>query len=110
LFCAIAIWGKASAVLAIGLLGAASFATVAPLQLWVLHKAGPAGRTLASSLNIAAFNLGNALGAWLGGVTITHGPGLAALPFAGAGVTALGLILALWSLRLDRAAPAAAIA
>jgi len=110
LFCAVAIWGKASAVLAIGLLGAASFATVAPLQLWVLHKAGPAGRTLASSLNIAAFNLGNALGAWLGGVTIAHGPGLAALPFAGAGVTALGLIIALWGLRLDRAAPAAATA
>ena len=108
LLCAVAIWGKASAVMAIGLLGAASFATVAPLQLWVLHKAGPAGRTLASSLNIAAFNLGNALGAWLGGVTITRGPGLAALPFAGAGVTALGLIFALWSLRLDRAAPAAA--
>jgi DHA1 family inner membrane transport protein len=110
LLLAAAIWGKASAVVGIGLLGAASFATVAPLQLWVLHKAGSAGRTLASSLNIAAFNLGNALGAWLGGVTIAHGPGLAALPFAGASVTALGLILAFWSLRLDRAAPAAATA
>ena len=52
----------------VGLLGVASFATVAPLQLRVLEKAGPAGQNLASSLNIAAFNLGNALGAWAGGV------------------------------------------
>ena len=50
------------------LLGAAAFATVAPLQLRVLEKAAGAGQSLASSLNIAAFNLGNALGAWVGGV------------------------------------------
>src|SRR5260370_32955511 len=61
---------KAPAVMLVGLLGAAAFATVAPLQLRVLGKAGPAGRNLASSLNIAAFTLGNALGAWGGGVTI----------------------------------------
>jgi DHA1 family inner membrane transport protein len=92
----------APAVLLVGLLGAAAFATVAPLQLRVLEKAGPAGRNLASSLNIAAFNLGNALGAWVGGVTIDHGPGLAALPLVAAAITALGLAIALWSLRLDR--------
>ncbi len=39
-----------------------SFATVAPLQLRVLEKAAGAGQNLASSLNIAAFNLGNAHG------------------------------------------------
>lgn len=92
----------APAVLLVGLLGAAAFATVAPLQLRVLDKAGPVGRNLASSLNIAAFNLGNALGAWVGGVTIDHGPGLAALPLVAAAITALGLAIALWSLRLDR--------
>ncbi len=93
---------KAPAVMLVGLLGAAAFATVAPLQLRALEKAGPAGRNLASSLNIAAFNLGNALGAWIGGVTIDHRPGLAALPLVAAAITALGLGLALWSLRLDR--------
>ncbi|HEX9469115.1 MAG TPA: MFS transporter [Bradyrhizobium sp.] len=93
---------KAPAVMLVGLLGAAAFATVAPLQLRVLEKAGPAGRNLASSLNIAAFNLGNALGAWVGGVTIDHRPGLAALPLVAAAITVLGLGLALWSLRLDR--------
>ena len=90
-------------VLLVGLLGAAAFATVAPLQLRVLEQAGTAGQSLASSLNIAAFNLGNALGAWIGGVTIDHGPGLAALPLVAAAVTTLGLGIALWSLRRDRA-------
>jgi DHA1 family inner membrane transport protein len=97
-----ALSSKASAVMLVGLLGAAAFATVAPLQLRVLEKAGQAGQNLASSLNIAAFNLGNALGAWVGGVTIDHGPGLAALPLVAAAITALGLGIALWSLWLDR--------
>ncbi|WP_424812947.1 MFS transporter [Roseococcus sp. YIM B11640] len=83
-------------------LGVAAFATVAPLQLRVLEKAGPEGQNLASSLNIAAFNLGNALGAWVGGLTIDHGPGLAALPLAAAGLTGAGLVLAAISLRMDR--------
>jgi MFS transporter, DHA1 family, inner membrane transport protein len=90
------------AVLLVGLLGVAAFATVAPLQLRVLEMAGPAGRNLASSLNIAAFNLGNALGAWVGGVTIDHGLGLGALPLVAAAITVLGLGVALWSLRLER--------
>ncbi len=64
--------------------------------------AGRRGPTLASSLNIAAFNLGNALGAWAGGVTIDRGLGLGALPLVAAVITAVGLLLALWSLRLDR--------
>lgn len=49
-------------VLGVGLLGMTAFATVAPLQLWVLGKAGDAGRHLASSLNIGAFNLGQCAG------------------------------------------------
>lgn len=84
------------------LLGIAAFATVAPLQLRVLEAAGPSGRALASSLNIAAFNLGNALGAWAGGITIDRGLGLSALPLVAAGITAIGLVLALWSVQLDR--------
>ncbi|TIS46118.1 MAG: MFS transporter, partial [Mesorhizobium sp.] len=68
-----------AAIVAVGLLGAAAFATVAPLQMWVLEKAQGAGQGLASSFNIAAFNLGNAIGAWLGGFVIDHGPGLGAV-------------------------------
>ena len=71
-----ALHSEPAAVLFTGLLGAAAFATVAPLQLRVLQKAEGAGQSLASSFNIAAFNLGNAIGAWLGGAVIEHGPGL----------------------------------
>jgi DHA1 family inner membrane transport protein len=96
-----------AAVIAVGLLGAAGFATVAPLQLWVLEKAGGAGTSLASSLNIAAFNLGNALGAWLGGVALEQGLGLTALPLVGAVLPLLALALLLVSLLFRRNAPLA---
>ena len=61
------------------LLGTVAFATVAPMQMRVLQQAGAAGANLASSLNISAFNLGNALGAWVGGLVLSHGFGLLAL-------------------------------
>ncbi|KLK94268.1 arabinose transporter permease [Microvirga vignae] len=92
-----------TAIAFIALLGAAAFATVPPLQMWVLEKADGAGQSLASSLNIAAFNLGNALGAWLGGFVIDHGPGLGAVTWVAALLPASGLLIALWSRRLDQA-------
>ena len=91
-------------VIFVGLFGVAAFATVPPLQLWVLQKAEGA-QSLASSLNIGAFNLGNALGAWLGGVVIEHGPGLGSVTWIAALVTVAGLAAALWSLRLERGRP-----
>jgi DHA1 family inner membrane transport protein len=87
-----------------GLLGIVAFATVAPLQLRVLQKA-TGGQVLASSFNIAAFNLGNAIGAWLGGVVISHGPGLGAVTWVAALLPVLGLAVALWSVRLDTRLP-----
>jgi hypothetical protein len=60
------------------LLGTVAFATVAPMQMRVLQQAGAQGANLASSLNIAAFNLGNALGAWVGGLVLS-GIGLLSL-------------------------------
>jgi MFS transporter, DHA1 family, inner membrane transport protein len=99
---------RVTAIAFVGLLGATGFATVAPLQMWVMEKTHGAGQSLASSFNIAAFNLGNALGAWVGGVVIERGAGLTAvplvaalLPLAAVGVVAIGL-------RLDR--PRVAIA
>lgn len=90
------------AIVFVALLGATAFATVAPLQLWVMEKASGAGESLASSFNIAAFNLGNAIGAWLGGFVIEHGPGLTAVPWVAALVPLVGVGVALLSLRLDR--------
>ncbi|SMH57313.1 MFS transporter [Mesorhizobium australicum] len=93
---------KVLAVVFVGLLGAASFATVAPLQMWVLKKADGAGQSLASSFNIAAFNLGNALGAWLGGVVIDHGPGLGAITLVAGLVPLAAIASALVGLRAER--------
>jgi len=89
------------AVAFVGLLGLAAFATVAPMQMRVLEQASGAGQNLASSLNIAAFNLGNAIGAGVGGVTVEHGPGLQSLGWVAALITLVGLGIALWSHRAD---------
>ncbi|MFV3410135.1 MFS transporter [Bdellovibrio bacteriovorus] len=63
---------KLAALALVALLGFAGFATVPPLQMRALEHAAEAP-TLVSALNIAAFNLGNALGAWAGGVSIDNG-------------------------------------
>lgn len=88
-------------VIFVGLLGISAFATVAPLQMWVLAKAQGAGQSLASSLNIAAFNLGNAFGAWLGGVVIAHGLGLGAIPWVAALLPLSAVAVALTAIRLE---------
>ena len=95
-----------AAVGLVGLLGIAGFATVAPLQSWVLSKAQGAGESLASSLNIAAFNLGNALGAWAGGLVIEHGPGLPSLPLASAVFPVAAILIAVIAMRADGQAAA----
>lgn len=82
-------------------LGVAAFATVPPLQIWVLAKAKGVGESLASSFNIAAFNLGNALGAFAGGWVIDHGPGLIWVTWIAAGFPLIALATASATLRLD---------
>ncbi len=79
-------------------LGIVAFATVAPMQMRVMQGVGSQGATLASSLNIAAFNLGNALGAWVGGSLIA-GAGLLSIAWGAAALTAVGLVLVGASLR-----------
>lgn len=83
---------KPMTVLALVLMGGFGFATVPALQMRVMTHAGGAP-TLASGANIAAFNVGNALGAWLGGIAIAAGLGYVSPIWAGAGLTALALVL-----------------
>lgn len=90
------------AVVLTGALGAAGFATVAPLQMWVLSRADGAGQSLASSFNIAAFNLGNAIGAWAGGAVIDHGPGIAFVPLAAALFPAAAVVVAVTAAMIDQ--------
>ncbi len=97
------------AVIAVGLFGVAAFSTVAPLQMWVLGKITNADQSLVSSLNIAAFNLGNALGAWAGGVVIAQNGGLPWIPYIAAAMPVASLLIAVLTMRSERpAVPAVA--
>ncbi|WAH56039.1 MFS transporter [Pseudomonas silvicola] len=82
------------AALAIVVWGAASFALVPPLQMRVMEAAKDAPN-LASAVNIGAFNLGNAIGAALGGAVINAGLGYPAIAVAGAMMGVLGLVMVL---------------
>ncbi|MBN3459447.1 hypothetical protein JNN96_36025 [Mycobacterium sp. DSM 3803] len=55
--------------------------------------------TLASGANIAAFNLGNAVGAWAGGLTLAAGLGYVSPLWVGAGITFAGLMAYLIAVR-----------
>ncbi|HBT4769260.1 TPA: MFS transporter [Klebsiella variicola subsp. variicola] len=78
---------------AVFLLGAAMFSTIPPLQMQALDSS-ETGKSMVSSCNIAAFNLGNAAGAWFGGLLLTAGVSLSHIPLAGACLTAIGFIIA----------------
>jgi MFS transporter, DHA1 family, inner membrane transport protein len=91
------------------LLGGFGFATVPGLQMRVMKYASSAP-TLASGANIGAFNVGNALGAWMGGATITAGLGYTSPIWAGAVITLLGLGVMLFAAAKAKRNDAAAIA
>lgn len=106
------------ALVTLAAIGFLSFATVPGLQLYVVDMARrhrPAAVDVASALNIAAFNLGIAAGAWIGGLVVASPLGLGATPWVGAILVAGALGLTLLSGALDRRersqpAPAAELA
>ncbi|WP_441277470.1 MFS transporter [Tardiphaga sp. 172_B4_N1_3] len=85
--------------------GGIAFALVSPLQIWVVDAATDAPN-LASTLNQGAFNLGNATGAWIGGVALNAGMHYAQLPLLAALVAMAGLGLTLSSFIDRRILPA----
>ncbi|RII11875.1 Inner membrane transport protein YdhP [Streptomyces sp. YIM 130001] len=92
---------KVAAAVTLLLIGGLGFATVPPLQKRILDQASGAP-TLASAMNIGAFNLGNALSAWLGGLVIAAGLGYTAPNWVGAALAASALVLAVVSSTLER--------
>jgi DHA1 family inner membrane transport protein len=80
--------------------GFVHFAAGSPLQARIVDRAKGAPN-LASTLNQGAFNLGNALGASLGGFLLTEGLGYRYLSFASAIVSACALVVALVAQRLS---------
>ncbi|MBY5445510.1 MFS transporter [Rhizobium leguminosarum] len=68
----------------------ASFAAVPALQVGVVGY-GKDAPNLVSTINIGAFNTGNALGAWVGGLVIDAGFDLTRVPLAAALMALIGL-------------------
>ncbi|MDR6866545.1 DHA1 family inner membrane transport protein [Microbacterium resistens] len=89
------------------LMGGFGFGTVPGLQSRIMHYAGGAP-TLASGANIGAFNVGNALGAWAGGVGIAAGLGYTSPIWIGAAITAAALIVMVIAAVSARRVPAQA--
>ncbi|MDA0570880.1 MFS transporter [Burkholderia gladioli] len=81
--------------------GVLAFAIVPIAQILIVDRAIEAPN-LASTLNQGAFNLGNATGAWLGGMAIGAGVPLTQLPWVGVAMAVGALTLTLWSASLER--------
>ncbi|SDH16862.1 MULTISPECIES: MFS transporter [unclassified Duganella] len=89
--------------------GIAAFALVPPVQMRVMRAATEAPG-LASSVNIGAFNLGNAIGAAAGAMVLNANLGYAAVMYAGAVLTLLALALVAWSAMTQKSPQAAGAA
>ncbi|WP_439887651.1 MFS transporter [Pseudomonas sp. MBLB4123] len=86
----------------------ATFAAVPALQVNVVAF-GRSAPNLVSTLNIGAFNLGNALGAWIGGLAIAEGFGLTRVPLAAAVLAVLALLATLLTFSTHNPEPALAL-
>lgn len=81
--------------------GAVGFSIIPSLQARIQSLA-VAAPTLALSVNVSAFNLGNGLGAWMGGAVLDFGFGIRAVPLAAAGLAAISLAITLVSWHFSR--------
>jgi len=97
-----------TAVITLLVWGAFAFGNVPGLQVYVVQLAErytPHSVDVASGLNIAAFNLGIAGGAWLGG-HVVEGMGLMNTPWIGGVIVLVALLLTRFSASLDARAHA----
>ena len=89
---------QVATVISLLLMGGFGFATVPGLQARIMRFAD-AAPTLGSGANIAAFNVGNAFGAWAAGLALAAGAGYTSPLWVGAGVTVAGLGVLLVAVR-----------
>lgn len=95
---------KTAGLIAVFAMGLFAFMNVPGLQLHVVQLAeryAPKAVDVASAVNIAAFNGGIALGAWLGGMVTDH-MGLIHTTWTGAIMVAAAVVLTAWSLLLEK--------
>ena len=86
------------------LVGGAAAALSPAVQSRLMDVAGDS-QTLAAAANHAALNIGNSLGAYLGGVTIAAGLGYLSPSVVGLLLCVPGIGLAVWSVALQRRRP-----
>ena len=91
----------AVAIIALFLIGIAGSMITTALQMRLLRDSHDAP-SLSAAMNHAAFNLANALGAWLGGIVITAGLGYRAPAWVGVGLCLLGLIVLIIAIAMRR--------
>ncbi|WP_232323787.1 MFS transporter [Catenuloplanes japonicus] len=92
--------GRAASVVLMLLMGISGFAGVPGLITRVTDAAG--GAALAASANVSASNVGNAVGAWLGGVVIAAGLGYTGPLYAGAVLVLLATVVMIAAARQAR--------
>lgn len=100
----LAAYHPVSAVITILIWGAFAFGNVPGLQVYVVNlaeKHTPDAVDVASGLNIAAFNVGIALGSWGGGLIVAK-HGLMNTPWVGALIVIIALLLTQFSGLLDK--------
>ncbi|WP_423409345.1 MFS transporter [Heyndrickxia sp. MSNUG] len=95
---------KIVGVVTIFLLGMFAFMNVPGLQVLVVKLAEryvPAAVNVASALNIAAFNLGIAIGAFVGGIVVDT-IGLIHTPWIGGAMVLGAVLLTMWSMAIEK--------
>ncbi|GHD14999.1 MFS transporter [Streptomyces violarus] len=95
----------AASVVLVFLMGVTGFASVPGMITRVTDVAH--GAALAASANVSASNVGNALGAWLGGLAISAGLGYTAPLYVGAGIALTSVVVMVVAARRARSPQAA---
>ena len=95
------IGSKLAAIIALAAFGVAAFAINPALQAQVINETESAP-TLATTMNTSAFNIGNTIGPWLGGIAITAGWGFTSAVWVGAALVTLALCIAFATARRGR--------
>lgn len=81
--------------------GAVSFGLAAPIQMLMINTAR-GSEMLAAAVSQASFNIGNALGAFFGGLPLVFGYGYTSTQLVGAGMAFFGAVLAWFIIGMHR--------
>lgn len=94
-----------AALITLFAMGALSFMNVPGLQLYVVQPAEkelPGTADIASTFNIASFNIGIVIGAYAGGLIVASPLGLGATPWSGALLVTRAIVITIGSARLAK--------